>query len=473
MDRKLPVKWAELSSQERVMSFDEVSLGYTEEQVLKEAARCLQCEDPQCSKGCPVGIDIKSFIYHVTQREYNKAYNIIRARNDFPSICGRVCPSEYQCRKSCILTKKNSPFADEKAINIHLIERFVGDYGRKNKIPKNIKVTEKYKNKKVAVIGSGPAGLCAAGELASSGVKVVIFEALHKPGGVLVYGIPPFRLPRDVLAHEIKTLQALGVEIKTDIVAGRAVLLDEFFADGFDAVFLGLGAGIPGFLGVPGENLANIYSANEFLTRVNLMSAHKFPEYRTPINVGRHVVIVGGGNTAMDAARTAVRIQKSKGYEINVKIVYRRTEKELPARRFEIGHAYEEGIIFKFLTLPAEFEGLDGRVSKIKCLECRLGEPDESGRMRPEKIPGSEFIMPCDTAVIAVGLGANKVLTSVTPSIKTDRWGDIIIDPNTMATSVKNVFAGGDIVGGEGTVIEAMGMAKRAAVSILRSFDDK
>jgi glutamate synthase (NADPH/NADH) small chain len=464
---KEPVKIRELGHAERSATFDEVVLGYSEEEALKEAGRCTQCKNPTCIAGCPVNINIKKFIYEITKKDYKAAYFTIREKNNFPSICGRVCPAEYQCRKTCVFTKKNEPFASEKAINIHFLERFVGDFGKDNKLEVSIRRDNKLSKFKVAVVGSGPAGLCVAGELARFGIKVDIFESLHKSGGVLRYGIPPFRLPRDILDFEIDYLKKLGVEIMPNVIVGRAKNLEEFFKDGYAAIFLGLGAGTPSFLQIPGENLCNIYSANEFLTRVNLMSAYKFPEFHTPINIGRHMIVIGGGNTAMDAARVALRLQKMNGIPADTSIFYRRTEVEMPARRLEIEHAKEEGVKFRLLVQPIEFSGDEkGNVKKLKCLECKLGEPDSSGRRRPVPVEGSDFVSDCDVAIIAVGLNANKILTSVTPDLKLDKWGDIIVNQDTMETSMKGVFAGGDIVGGEGTVIEAMGMAKKAALSI-------
>jgi len=466
--RKEPVKVKEKEASARGANFDEVVLGYSEEEALQEASRCLQCKNPACISGCPVGINIKKFIYEVTKKDYKSAYFTIREKNDFPSICGRVCPAEYQCRKACVLTKKGEPFASEQAINIHFLERFVGDYGVKNNLEIPVEKDAKFANFKVAVVGSGPAGLCCAGELARRGIKVVIFESLHKSGGVLRYGIPPFRLPRDILDYEIDYLKKLGVEIVPNTIVGKAITLEELFADGYSCVFLGLGAGVPAFLGVEGENFCNIYSVNEFLTRVNLMSAYKFPEFHTPVNVGKNIVVIGGGNTAMDAARAALRLQKMQGIPVNTTIIYRRTEIEMPARRLEIEHAREEGIKFEFLVQPTGFSGDEkGFVKKIRALRCRLGEPDASGRKRPVPIEGSEFEMDCDLAVIAIGLSANQVLTSATPQLKTDKYFDVVVDPNNMETSMKRVFAGGDIVGGEGTVIEAMGMAKTASNAIV------
>jgi glutamate synthase (NADPH/NADH) small chain len=468
MMKKSPVEVKEREAEERTQGFAEVVLGYSESEALEEAARCLQCKNPKCIAGCPVGIDIKKFIFQMTQKDYQAAYFTIREKNDFPSICGRVCPAEYQCRLACVLSKKGLPFASEEAINIHFLERFVGDYGKTHNLQVPMKQDDKFAKTKIAVVGSGPAGICCAGELARQGVRVVIYEGLHKTGGVLRYGIPPFRLPRDVLDFEIDYLKKLGVEFVLNYIIGKAASLDEVFQQGFSAVFLGLGAGVPAFLNVKGENLANVYSANEFLTRVNLMSAYKFPEFHTPVNIGKHVIVIGGGNTAMDAARCALRLQKMNGLAPDTTIVYRRTEVEMPARRLEIEHAKEEGVKFRFLVQPKEFSGDDkGFVQKMVCLECKLGEPDSSGRRRPVIIENSNFAIDCDLAIIATGLKANQVLTSVTPGLKTDEYGDVVAKPETMETSLKGVFAGGDIVGGEGTVIEAMGMAKKASQAIM------
>jgi len=465
--KREPVKIKEVAASARSENFDEVILGYNEEEALREAARCLQCKNPLCISGCPVGIDIKTFIYKITQKDYAGSYNTIRERNNFPSICGRVCPAEYQCRKACVLTKRGERFASPQAINIHFLERFAGDYGMNHPVAAAEAKRTGPNVKKVAVVGSGPAGLCCAGELARAGIKVVMFEGLHKLGGVLRYGIPPFRLPRNILDYEIESLKKMGVEFIPNFIAGRNKDVDELLKE-FSAVFLGLGAGIPSFLGIKGENLCNIYSANEFLTRVNLMSAYKFPKAHTPVNIGKSMVIIGGGNTAMDAARCALRLQKMNGMSPNTTILYRRSEVELPARRLEIEHAREEGIKFKLLVKPQEFVGDEkGFVTKLRCLQCELGEPDASGRRKPIEIPGSDFEVDCDIAVVAIGLNANEILTKVTPALKTDKYGDVIVEQESMETSIKNVFAGGDIVGGEGTVIEAMGMAKRAAKSII------
>jgi glutamate synthase (NADPH) small chain len=465
--KKQPIRSKELKIEDRIDNFNEVSLGYSEEDALIEAQRCLQCKNPVCIEGCPVGIDIKKFIAKIVEKDYKGAYSVIREKNNFPSVCGRVCPAEYQCRKACVLTKKDESFASEKAINVNYLERFIGDYGVKNGLGSSCDIINKT-DKKVAVVGSGPAGLCVAGELARHGVKVVMYEALHKTGGVLRYGIPPFRLPRDIMDFEIDSLKKLGVEIIPNFIIGRGLSIEELFEQGYSSIFLGLGAGVPSFLNISGENLSNVCSANEFLTRVNLMEAYKFPEYHTPVNIGKNIIVIGGGNTAMDSARVALRLQKMNKIQGKTTIIYRRTELEMPARRPEIEHAKEEGIEFKFLTQPLEFIGDEtGVVKKIKSLECELGLPDDSGRRRPVAIEGSEFEMDCDSAVIAVGLSANALLTSVTPELSLDKWGDVIVNKDTMETSIKGVFAGGDIVGGEGTVIEAMGMAKRASKAIL------
>ncbi|MCQ9207087.1 MAG: NADPH-dependent glutamate synthase [Omnitrophica bacterium] len=469
--KKIAIQPKELVASSRTSGFREVVSLYTEGEAIKEAKRCLQCKDPVCIAGCPVGIDIKKFIAQIVKRDYESAYFTIREQNNFPSICGRVCPAEYQCRKACVMTKKGLPFASENAINIHFLERFAGDYGMSSCGNPKSEFGNRIENRKVAVVGSGPAGLCCAGELARAGVKVVVFEALHKYGGVLRYGIPPFRMPGDVLDFEIDYLKKLGVALAPNLIIGKTKSLAELFNEGFSAIFLGLGAGTPLFLGISGENLCNVYSANEFLTRVNLMGAYKFPKYHTPINVGKNIMIIGGGNTAMDAARVALRLQKISKIKPNTSIFYRRTENEMPARRLEIEHAKEEGIKFEFLVQPVELIGdKDGYVKKIKCLRCKLGEPDQSGRRRPVTIKGSEFETTSDEAVIAVGLRANQVLTKAVPDLKVDKWGDIEVEPETMETSIKNVYAGGDIIGGEGTVIEAMGMAKRAAKAIIGKF---
>jgi len=466
---KDPVKVKELGTQARIEGFDEVVRGYSEQEAVSEASRCLQCKNPACIAGCPVKVNIKEFISQTARKDFAGAYFTIRKTNNFPSICGRVCPAEYQCRRSCVLNKSGFAFCSEEAINIHFLERFIGDYGMRNNLAQLPQKQTSLSKIKAAVVGSGPAGLCCAGELAGSGAQVVLFEGLQELGGVLRYGIPGFRLPREILDYEINYLAKLGVVFKTNMIVGKTIFLNELSAQGFNKIFLGLGAGVPSFLGIKGENLCNVYSANEFLTRINLMSAYKFPQYHTPVNIGKHVLVIGAGNTAMDAARCALRLQKINGIGPDVKIIYRRTLDEMPARRLEIKHAQEEGVEFKFLTQPKEFYPDDkGFVKGLNCLVCELGQVDNSQRRRPLPIEGSDFLIPCDLAVIAAGLAANEVLTSVTPELKTDKYKDIIINPQTMETSIKGVFAGGDIVGGEGTVIEAMGMAKKCAAGILQ-----
>jgi glutamate synthase (NADPH/NADH) small chain len=467
---KEPIKIKELNSIERINSFKEVVLGYTEREAFKEAQRCLQCKNPPCILGCPVQINIKKFIYYITQKKYKEAYLVIKEKNSFPSILGRVCPAEYHCRKRCVLNNNKLPFASREAINIHFLERFIGDYGRKhfNFKHKFQEMRSEFKNKKVAIVGSGPAGLGVAAQLAKHRVKVVIFESLHKAGGVLRYGIPSFRLPPNVVDFEVEELKKLKVKIITNFIVGKTKTLKELFKEGYDCVFLGLGAGVPNFLGIRGENLCNIYSANEFLTRVNLMQAYRFPYYHTPVNIGRKVIVIGGGNTAIDAARVALRLQRKSGFLPNTLILYRRTELEMPARRFEIEHAKEEGVKFEFLVQPKEFIGDEnGFVKGIRCLKCYLGKEDSTGRRKPIPIKGSDFKIDCDLVIVAIGFKANRILSNTIPDLKTDTNGNIIVSPHNMQTSIKGVFAGGDIVGGEGTVIEAMGMAKKAARGII------
>lgn len=461
----------ELSAQERINNFKEIVSGYRRKEAVEEARRCLQCENPKCIGGCPVGINIKKFISQVAASDFKEAFFTIKEKNNFPSICGRVCPAEYQCRNACVFTEQGANCASENSINIHFLERFVGDYGIKHNLQPPVKVNPKLTNYKIAVVGSGPAGLCIAGELARLGVKVTIFESLHQSGGVLRYGIPSFRLPRNILDYEINYLKNIGVETVHNTIIGRTKTLDELKKE-FSAIFLGLGAGVPSFLGIKGENLANVYSANEFLTRVNLMQADKFPDYQTPVNIGENIVVIGGGNTAIDSARVALRLQAINDIAPDVTIIYRRTEKEMPARRLEIKHAQEEGVKFEFLTQPVSFIADNkGFVQETENLRCQLGEPDSSGRRRPIALEGSNFKLKSDLAIIAVGLRANRLLTSLTPSLDKDKWGDIRVNKN-METSIPGIYAGGDIVGGEGTIIEAMGMAKKAANSIIEKLLD-
>ena len=439
----------------RKRNFDEVPLGYTPELAMKEAERCLQCKKPTCIQGCPVAIDIPAFIAHIKAGEFTKSIRKIWERNALPAVCGRVCPQEIQCEGLCILGKKEEPVA------IGNLERFVADHEReygKGELPPKHAPT----GKKVAVVGSGPSGLTVAGDLILKGHDVTVFEAFHKPGGVLVYGIPEFRLPKEIVFSEVNYLERLGVKLHCNTVVGRIVSLDELFEQGFDAVFLGVGAGLPRFLNVPGENLIGIYSANEYLTRANLMKAYRFPEYDTPIARGKDVAVFGAGNVAMDSARTAMRLGADR-----VRIIYRRSRAEMPARIAEIHHAEEEGIEFYFLTAPTRFLGNEkGRVTGMECIRMELGEPDESGRRRPIPIEGSKFKLACDLAVIAVGAGANPLLTKSTEGLKLNKWGYIVADPETGKTTKKAVWAGGDIVTGAATVILAMGAGRKASDSI-------
>jgi glutamate synthase (NADPH/NADH) small chain len=439
----------------RRRNFKEVPLGYIEDLAVKEAERCLQCKNPTCMQGCPVEIDIPQFISLIKEKEFTKAIRSIWERNSLPAICGRVCPQEIQCEGRCILAKKGDPVA------IGNLERFVADLEREHgtgELPPKAAPT----GKKVAVVGSGPSGLTVAGDLILKGHEVTVFEAFHKPGGVLVYGIPEFRLPKEIVYSEVNFLERLGVKLETNVVVGRTVAVDELFEQGYDAVFLGVGAGLPRFLNIPGENLIGIYSANEYLTRANLMKAYLFPEYDTPIAKGKNVAVFGAGNVAMDSARTAMRL----GAE-TVRIVYRRSREEMPARSAEIHHAEEEGIEFYLLTAPTRFIGDEnGRVCGMECIKMELGEPDESGRRRPVPMEGSKFRLDCDLAVIAVGAGANPLLTKSTEGLELNKWGYVITEPGTGKTTKKGVWAGGDIVTGSATVILAMGAGREASNSI-------
>ena len=439
----------------RRRNFQEVPLGYSPDHAVREARRCLQCKKPTCVAGCPVSVDIPGFIGAIKGGEFTKAIRNIWERNSLPAVCGRVCPQEIQCEGFCILGKKGDPVA------IGNLERFAADHAREQgdgDLPPKAAPT----GKRVAVVGSGPSGLTVAGDLILKGHDVTIYEAFHRPGGVLVYGIPEFRLPKDIVQAEVHYLERLGVKIVKNTVVGRTVSLDEIFEEGYDAIFIGVGAGLPRFLNIPGENLIGIYSANEYLTRANLMKAYRFPEYDTPLALGKDVVVLGGGNVAMDAARTAMRLGADR-----VRIVYRRSRDELPARDAEIHHAEEEGIEFFLLTAPTRFMGDDnGKVSQMECLKMELGEPDESGRRRPIPIEGSGFRLDCDLAVIAIGAGANPLLTQSTEGLKLNKWGYILTDFGTGKTSKKGVWAGGDIVTGSATVILAMGAGRKAADSI-------
>jgi glutamate synthase (NADPH) small chain len=439
----------------RAHNFHEVALGYSSEQARAEAERCMLCKKPRCVAGCPVDIDIPAFIEKIREGDFIGAARKIKEKNSLPAICGRVCPQEEQCELKCILGIKNEPVA------IGRLERFAADFERDQgevEIPEKADPT----GKKVAVVGSGPAGLTVAGDLVKMGHAVTVFEALHKTGGVLVYGIPEFRLPKDIVQMEIDYLEKLGVEIKTSFVVGKLMTVDELLGDGYDAVFIANGAGLPYFLNIPGENLNGVYSANEYLTRANLMKAYKFPEYDTPIKCGKHVAVVGGGNVAMDSARTAMRLGAEEVY-----LIYRRSRTEMPAREEEIENAGEEGIKFMLLNNPVNIHGNDqGWITGVECVKMELGEPDDSGRRRPIPIQGSEFIVPVDVMVVAVGNGANPIVTSTTAGLDTNRWGNIVADEETGRTSKEGVFAGGDIVTGAATVISAMGAGKRSARAI-------
>jgi glutamate synthase (NADPH) small chain len=439
----------------RKRNFDEVPLGYSVETAMEEAGRCLQCKKPSCVEGCPVGVDIPAFIKLITEGDLTGAVRNVWSQNALPAVCGRVCPQEIQCEGKCILSKKGDSVA------IGNLERFVADYERHHgtgELPPKAEST----GKKIAVVGSGPSGLTVAGDLIQKGHSVTVLEAFHKAGGVLVYGIPEFRLPKEIVAQEVNFLERLGVNVEVNQVVGRTISLDELFEQGYDAIYLGVGAGLPRFMNIPGENLIGILSANEYLTRANLMKAYKFPEVDTPIPIGKNVVVLGAGNVAMDSARTAMRL----GAE-SVKIVYRRSRVEMPARAAEIHHAEEEGIEFFLLTNPTEYLGNgNGRLTGLKCLKMELGEPDASGRRRPIPIEGSEFHLETDLVIVAVGSGANPLLTQATPDVNLNKWGYIIADPETGKTTKKGVWAGGDIVTGAATVILAMGAGRKSADSI-------
>ncbi len=457
-DKKKKVPRAKMPEQDpdvRRRNFDEVPLGLTPEMAVTEAGRCLKCKKPKCVEGCPVSIDIPGFISKVAKEDFQGAIRKLWERNALPAVCGRVCPQEDQCEGKCIVGKKGDPVA------IGYLEKFCADYERnygKGEVPPVDEPT----GKKVAVIGSGPSGLTVAGDLSAKGHEVTVFEAFHKAGGVLVYGIPEFRLPKAIVANEVAFLEKLGAKIETNIVVGASVTVDELFEEGFDAVYVGVGAGLPRFMKLPGENLIGIFSANEYLTRTNLMKGYLFPEYDTPIALGKNVVVLGAGNVAMDSARTAMRLGAD-----SVKIVYRRSREEMPARVEELHHAEEEGIEFVLLTNPTQFFGDEnGRVTGMECLKMELGEPDASGRRRPLPIEGSEYNIDCDLVIVSVGSNANPLLTNSTPDVDLNRWGNIDADLATGKTSKRGVWAGGDIVTGAATVILAMGAGRAAADSM-------
>ncbi len=456
----------ERDPEERRSNFKEVNLGFTEELAKMEALRCLQCPKPVCIDGCPVGVKIDEFIKLVSAGDFLKASAKIKEDNMLPAICGRVCPQEEQCEANCVVGKKG------ESIAIGRLERFVADFERNNVGLRTIEIKNKT-GKKVAIVGSGPAGLSCAGDLIQMGHEVTVFEALHELGGVLIYGIPEFRLPKEIVKAEIDALKNLGVEFKTNSVIGFTDTVEELMNDGYTAVFIAVGAGLPNFMNIPGENLNGIYSSNEFLTRVNLMKAYKFPEYDTPVfNVeGKNVAVFGGGNTAMDAVRTSKRLGAKNAF-----IIYRRSEAEMPARKEEVHHAKQEGIEFILLANPKKFIGDEnGWLTGVEITKMELGEPDASGRRKPLAIPNSEYMIDIDMAVIAVGNGSNPIIQKTTPDISFNKWGNIVVNEDTMSTSKPGVFAGGDIVTGGATVILAMGAGKKAAKSIndyLNTFDN-
>jgi glutamate synthase (NADPH/NADH) small chain len=447
-------KMPEQEPKVRARNFDEVPFGYTPDLAQLEASRCLQCKKPKCIEGCPVEVEIPAFVKLISEGDFAGAARKLKLRNSLPAVCGRVCPQEDQCEKVCIVGKKEQPVA------VGRLERFAADWERTKgevTIPEKAPAT----GKKVAVVGSGPAGLTLAGDLILKGHEVTIFEALHKTGGVLIYGIPEFRLPKAIVQAEVNYLEKLGVKVECNCVIGRLETIDELLKE-YDAVFLGLGAGLPQFLNIPGENFCGIYSANEYLTRSNLMKAYLFPKYDTPIAKGKNVAVFGAGNVAMDSARTALRLGAD-----TVRIIYRRSRDEMPARIEEVHHAEEEGVQFYLLTAPLKFLGDDnGWVTGVECLRMELGEPDESGRRRPVPIQGSEFRLECDMAVVAIGAGANPLLPTQTPSLELNKRGYIVADLETGKTTKLRVWAGGDIVTGSATVILAMGAGRKAANSI-------
>ncbi len=452
--KKKRVKSREQDPIERGKNFKEVSLGYGEEEAIEEANRCLGCKNPKCVEGCPVSVNIPSFISFIKKGDFSASFEELSKYNALPAVCGRVCPQESQCEGKCVLGIKGEPLA------IGQLERFIADFARNNKLSP-LKKSEKILEK-VAVIGSGPAGLTCAGELAKLGYRVTIFEALHESGGVLVYGIPEFRLPKkDVVKYEIEEIKKLGVKIENNVVVGKTVDIDELIEnEGFKAVFIGSGAGLPKFMGIKGENANGVFSANEVLTRVNLMKAFK-NESHTPLNLGKKVAVVGGGNVAMDAARTSLRL----GAETH--IIYRRSEKELPARLEEIHHAKEEGVILDVLTNPTEIlTDEKGWVKGIKCIRMKLGEEDSSGRRRPIEIENSEFIMEVDSVIMSLGTSPNPLISNATKGLKTNKRGCLLVDEESLKTSLKGIYAGGDAVTGAATVILAMGAGKKAAKSI-------
>jgi len=450
--RKTKHEMPEQDPKKRIKNFNEVPYGYSLEDAIEEAKRCLQCKNRPCTKGCPVEIDIPEFIKEIADGNIDQAVEVLKTKTSLPAVCGRVCPYENQCEGECTLLKIG------ESVAIGRLERFLADYERKKgvKKPKIVQST----GKKVAVVGAGPAGLTCAGDLAKMGHKVTVFEALHAPGGVLMYGIPEFRLPKAIVHAEVDYIKNLGVEINYDVVVGKTITVEEILED-YDAVFIGTGAGLPRWLNIPGESFDGVYSANEYLTRINMMKAYDFPNYSTPCKVGKIVATFGAGNVAMDCARTSLRMGAEKSY-----IIYRRSEKEMPARAEEIEHAKEEGVIFKILTNPVEFIGDEqGMLKAVTCIQMELGKPDESGRRRPIPIKDSEFTIPIDTALVAIGQNPNPLIPQTFKKLEIEKWGNIKTDEDGK-TSVPGVFAGGDIATGAATVILAMGAGKRAARSI-------
>ncbi len=455
-NKKTPI--AEQKPEERIHNFKEVVFGYSLEEAITEANRCLQCANHPCVAGCPVGIDIPGFILALREKDLKKSIKILKDYNNLPAVCGRVCPQETQCEGVCTV----SLIKDHEPVAIGKLERFVADWAAEHEgVEEPPKEVEEKEKGKVAVIGAGPAGLTVAADLAKRGYSVTIFEALHAPGGVLMYGIPEFRLPKTIVEREVKAIEELGVKLETDVVVGKTITIEEIRKE-FDAIFIGTGAGTPRFMNVPGTNLNGVYSASEFLTRINLMHGYEFPDYDTPLRIGKRVVVVGAGNVAMDASRSALRLGAEKSM-----IVYRRSEKEMPARIEEYHHAVEEGIEFHWLTNPVEYIGDEnGNVKAVKCIKMKLGEPDASGRRRPLPIEGSEFTIDADMVIEAIGQTSNKVLLSAFPELKLNKRGYIEADPETGETSVEGVYAGGDIVTGAATVILAMGAGKKSAQAI-------